>query len=354
MEDTKLGVDDLKSDQPSKLTYSVGSKSLDGSIISHIVGREADFIVFFCEDSALSWEHRKTPDWAYVGIAEYEKLNCKIPTYLGQIHKKEIKTRMAASLLLSFRSREHDKKNVLKYFDEAWQYVNNYESRDILFAGDGFYLYQDSDELLVLRSSTFESETGKAYTEASYLSQQAKHYFTGKKLNQANRLISNAFSNYEQFDSEDIFSEAKGFIEVQVNEAAKISYLSASIVVAFLTSATLIIMYYQFLFLTDGIKPIILCGLAGVIGSIISVLQRSNSIKPELYASVSLVIFQGVTRVFLGLVFGSLVPICANANIVLGFTDNNINALFLVALFAGINERFIPDLIERNITESGL
>lgn len=353
MEIFLLGVDDLKNGHPTKWVYSESDKSLDGSTISHIVGREDDFIIFFCEDGALSWEHREIPEWAYAGIEQFEKLNCKIPTYLGQIHKKDIKAWMATCLLSVFRSRCHDNQTILACFDDAWDYVNEYEGRDILFAGEGFYLFQ-KEGLLLLQSSKLESEIGKAFTEASYLSQKAKHSLSGESLSQANRLIASAFSDYEQFDSEDIFSEAKSYIETQVREAAKISYLTVSSIVALVACIVMLVVYYQVDSLSANLRSIVLCGFAGVVGALVSVLQRSSTIQPEPFSSTLLITFQGVIRVFLGIVFGALVPICASAEIALGLAQDNVQALFIVSFFSGVNERFIPDLIEKNVGKSGL
>ncbi|MBE9397628.1 hypothetical protein IOQ59_10185 [Pontibacterium sp. N1Y112] len=345
---------EVKNGQVSKWNYSEGGKSLDGSVISHIVGREEDFIIFYCEDGALSWEHRDIPDWAYSALEQYEKLNSKIPSYLGQIHKSDIKSKMAISLLSAFRSRKHDETSILNCFEEAMQFVSDFESRDVLFAGEGFYLFEKDGNLLSIESSLSDELLDKAFIEASYLSQQAKHSLSGDKLHQSNRLIANAFSSYKKCDEEDIFSKANDFIETQVNDSARINYLSISVFVSFIACLILLLVYYNAEGLGESMKKIILCSFAGVIGATISILQRSKEIKPMPYSSNALLGFQGVVRIFLGVVFGALVPVCANADIALGLAKDNVNAIFLVAFFAGINERFIPDLLEKNVSKPGL
>lgn len=343
----------IKNDQVSKWKYSEGDKSLDGSVISHIVGREEDFIVFFCEDGALSWEHREIPDWAYLALEQYEKLNCKIPSYLGQIHKSDIKSKMATSLLSAFRSRKHDEVSVLNCFKDAMEFVSEFESREILYAGDGFYLFE-RDNLLTKESAINDELLDKAFIEASYLSQKSTHSLKGDKLHQSNRLIASAFSSYKNCSDENIFSSAELFIDTQVNDIARVSYLSISVVASVIASTILLLIFFYADSLSDPFRKIILCSFAGVLGATISILQRGKEIRPVPHSSNGLLGFQGGLRIFLGIVFGALVPVCASADIALGLAKDNLNAIFLVAFFAGINERFIPDLLEKNVAKPGL
>ncbi len=339
----------IKNGQPSKWDYKEGDKSLDGSVISHIIGREEDFIVFICNNSAYCWEHREVPDWAYVAIDQYEKLNAKIPTFLGQIHKEDIKALMGTSLLSAFRSREHEKEIVIACFKEAWDKVDEFEGRNILLAGDGFYLYEDSNQLIEMQMLKPDQQLDKAFFEAFHLSQQAKYSLQKEKLTQANSLISNDFSNYKELTEKDIFSKSKSYIDTQTEDSVRIHYLLISTSVAFVACILLLITYLYASTLSDMLKTVLLCALAGIIGATVSILQRSGEVKPEPFSSGSLLAFQGVTRVFLGVVFGALVPVCAKADIALGLANDNIHALFLVAFFSGINERFIPDLIKKNM-----
>jgi hypothetical protein len=338
-----------KNGQPSKWEYKEGDKSLDGSVISHIVGREEDFIVFICEDGACCWEHREIPDWAYVGIDQYEKLNAKIPTFLGQIHKADIKALMGTSLLSAFRSRDHNKEDVIACFADAWEKVNEYERRNVLLAGDGFYLYEDENQLIKIQMSKPDQLLDRAFFEAFHLSQQAAHSLKDKRLSQANSLICNDFSNYKELDNKDIFSKSKSYITTQSQEVVRIKYLLISIAVACVACILLFIGFLCASTSNDIVKTVILCSLAGIVGATVSILQRSSDVKPEPFSSGGLLAFQGATRVFLGVVFGALVPICAKANIALGLANDNLFALFIVAFFSGINERFVPDLIKKNI-----
>ena len=338
-----------KNGQPSKWDYKEGDKSFDGSIISHIVGREDDFIVYVCDDGAYGWEHREIPDWAYTGIEQYEKLNAKIPTFLGQIHKEDIKALMGTSLLSAFRSREHDKETIITCFNDAWAQFKEYEKRNVLLAGNGFYLYEDENQLIKIQMSKPDPLLDKTFFEAFHLSQQASHSLKKEKLSQANGLICNDFSNYKELDTKDIFRKSKSYIDTQSQEIVRIHYLLISISVA---CAACILFFIGFLCTptsNNTLKTVIICSLSGIIGSTVSILQRSSDVKIEPFSSGGLLAFQGATRVFLGVIFGALVPICAKANIALGLANDNLFALFIVAFFAGINERFIPDLIKKNI-----
>jgi hypothetical protein len=343
-----LTAHESKNGQPSKWDYNEGEKSLDGSVIHRIIGREEDFVVFLCEGGELSWEHRDVPEWSYVGIEQYQKLGRELLTLQGKIHEKQIKSFMAEALLSVFRSRNHEDSTVLKYFYGAWDFVSDYKKRKILFFGDDYYIHE-VDFVVAVENPTNNKSLQKAFVDASLLSQRAKHSLNNEKLSRANASIAHSFVNFEKSDTENIFAKATKHIDSQIEENARIDYLIKSIVTSFGGAILLSVILYFFDSIPEGARQIIICSLAGIGGAFVSVLERSKSITVDAYSSSSLLAFQGVTRVVLGIIFGALVPICAKANIALGLASDNVYAIFVVAFLAGLNERFIPDLMKKNI-----
>ncbi|GAB2197725.1 hypothetical protein [Sessilibacter sp. MAH4] len=339
----------LKNEQRSKWEYKEGDLSLDDSKISKILGREDDFIVFISDDNCIVWEHREIPEWAYVGIDEYEKINSKIPTFLGQIHKEEIKALMAACLLSVFRSKKHDEIDIKNCFDSAWSFIKEIDKRKIIHAGTDYYLYENNERLLSICSKQKNINLDKAYLEALYLSQQAKYSLKFEQLSCANDLISRDLARFDASESDISFNKSRSYIEKQIQESARVRYLIISMASALVICIITILAYYNISNISEMVRQMLLCSIAGITGAVVSILQRNEEIRPEPFSSNLLFVFQGITRILLGVIFGSMVAICAKANIALGLASDNIYAIFVIAFLAGINERFIPDLIRKNI-----
>jgi hypothetical protein len=92
--------------------------------------------------------------------------------------------------------------------------------------------------------------------------------------------------------------------------------------------------------------------MGGVIGASISIIQRGGSLTVNPFVPVSHVVFQGLIRVLLGVIFGALLVIAAQANITLGIINNNNWSLFIFSVVAGFSERLIPDILERIATNT--
>lgn len=337
-----------KNGQPSKWEYNEGDKSLDGSVIERIIGREEDFILFLCDDGELSWEHRDVPEWSYIGVEQYQKLGREMHTLQGKIHRKQILSYMAEALLTVFRSRKHDQETILGYFKCAWDFIDSYKARKLLFASSSFYIYEERDNL-ALENPSNEQNVQKLFIDASLLSQRAKKNLLEDAAKNANIVIANSFVDIEQIESQDLLTKAKNLVESQIDEKARIEYIEKSIIASLIGVIALIITYLCVDSIPEEIRSILICSIAGIAGAFVSTLERGKTIKVDANATNQTLILQGVTRVVLGVIFGALVPICANANIALGLASDNSYAIFVVAFLAGLNERFIPDLMKKNI-----
>ncbi|MEO3866338.1 hypothetical protein [Rheinheimera fenheensis] len=339
---------ELKNGQPSKLKYSEGDKSLDGSTIERIIGREQDFIIFLCDDGQLSWEHRDVPEWAYIGLEQYQKLGRELHTLQGRIHKKQILSFMAEALLTVFRSRKHEPEIITSYFNSAWEFIDSIKSRKLLFAGSNFYIFQDNSQVL-LENPMNDQNVQKLFIDASLLSQRARDNLPEEAARNANVVIANSFVDVDCNTDIDLLIKARNLIESQIDEKARIEYITKSVFTSLIGVALLTSIHYFTDSIYQDIKDIILCSISGVMGAFVSTLERGKTIKVDSNATNETLIIQGMTRVILGIIFGALVPICASANIALGLASDNFHAIFVVSFLAGLNERFIPDLMKKNI-----
>lgn len=85
----------------------------------------------------------------------------------------------------------------------------------------------------------------------------------------------------------------------------------------------------------------------GAVGACISVMQRANDIDIDWTLDSKSLFLQAFIRITLGLLFGSIFILACKGDFLLGAFKDMIEALFLLALVAGLSERMIPDLFGR-------
>lgn len=158
------------------------------------------------------------------------------------------------------------------------------------------------------------------------------------------RLLSSALSIAFRNNNEDvskIFSSARQFINFHIESCWKVRL--------FLTSAAtslFIILSLILVSMFSGIEPVfIYCAIAGILGSVVSSLQRNGDMKIDPYASGISLYADVISKLILGIIFGIFVIFISKSEIALSPFKNNIYALFCFSFIAGFSERFIPDLI---------
>jgi hypothetical protein len=84
----------------------------------------------------------------------------------------------------------------------------------------------------------------------------------------------------------------------------------------------------------------------GVLGAMISSLQRNNQLSVDPYNSSIRDIYCVVaTNLLIGLIFGGLVILIAESGVALTLIKDNEPAIMFFSFIAGFSERFVPDLI---------
>jgi hypothetical protein len=84
----------------------------------------------------------------------------------------------------------------------------------------------------------------------------------------------------------------------------------------------------------------------GALGAFLSVLTRSRKLKSNGFVSLRYSVMQGILRTIIGGSFGALSFILMKANFVLGTFGDNMYHVLLVAVFAGFNERYVPEAMK--------
>lgn len=94
-------------------------------------------------------------------------------------------------------------------------------------------------------------------------------------------------------------------------------------------------------------KSIALCAICGVIGSVLSTLQRSTKFEIADDEEIKFIAFQAVIISVVGLLSGVAIYIVANSGIAFSFAKNDMYNLMTISLVSGFAERFIPDLFSQ-------
>ncbi len=89
-----------------------------------------------------------------------------------------------------------------------------------------------------------------------------------------------------------------------------------------------------------------LSALSGISGAWASVLHRSSSLALGPFDPTGQHIFQGSTRIGLGILFGLFTAVASKANLLLGFAFENLWVMLVLTFLAGFSERFVPEMIK--------
>ena len=92
--------------------------------------------------------------------------------------------------------------------------------------------------------------------------------------------------------------------------------------------------------------PILVSGIFGGIGAILSVLQRLNGLEISRFSPLWYSFVEGVARGGIGTIFGVFFALANQANLVLGSFKGCLYAISTFATIAGVSERFVPELIK--------
>ena len=144
-------------------------------------------------------------------------------------------------------------------------------------------------------------------------------------------------------ESIDKFKEIRARIENEVTLYSRRHYVSASLIVTAIICiafATLNIFGKLNLLL-----PYWLGAGTGAVGSTLSILLRSSALEIRPFSTPFEHFFQGILRVILGLLAGLIVVILVNADFLLVFAKNNLEAIMVFSMFAGFSERYLPNTL---------
>ncbi len=91
---------------------------------------------------------------------------------------------------------------------------------------------------------------------------------------------------------------------------------------------------------------IALCAGAGVLGSMLSFMQRNSQITVNLEEGRSYIFLQAAFIPILGMLSGVCLFVLSNSDLAFSFAKDNIFNLLVLSIFSGFSERYVPDLFK--------
>jgi hypothetical protein len=161
--------------------------------------------------------------------------------------------------------------------------------------------------------------------------------------------LSHALEERVAGDTRDFFAGARQFVYSSLRERLNLRYLVAAFVTACVISAGCVI---AVIYASSTMDFFIAAGLGGA-GALVSVTQRFRRIPIEPYSSGFYISVAGVSRIFVGAVFGAVFLLFQNAGLLLSAANGNPSLLYSAAFVAGFSERMIPEILERFESTAG-
>ena len=159
-------------------------------------------------------------------------------------------------------------------------------------------------------------------------------------------------SKHEKDDSTDFFRSARSFIDNKAAQYGQGIYLLFA--AGFFLLLTPFLYYPWFPGLDASNKHFAWGIFFGGVGAMLSVLIRFKNTELPRYAEPIVIGISGVIRIALGATFGIVFVLLQKADFLLGgLTKNNGAAIALFAIVAGMNEKFVPDLLSRAVPAAG-
>jgi len=154
------------------------------------------------------------------------------------------------------------------------------------------------------------------------------------------------FAAGQAYDPKNYFVSSRDFINGTVEGNLRAQYVMFSVVWAVVLSGLIGLVIYFSSQWVNIMWPLTLGALGGVLGATISVMQRGSNLTVNPLGPPWQIVFAGLTRIALGMIFGFVLVVAAKANISMGITNGNLWSLFVLTIVAGLSERFVPDVLE--------
>jgi hypothetical protein len=154
-----------------------------------------------------------------------------------------------------------------------------------------------------------------------------------------------AFLSTQGSNLQSHFLESSTFIREKATQATRLLYTFLTVVCGIIAVSLAFTVYEYWPNHEDLRRALAVAVAGGVIGALVSVMQRLRDLDIDPLDSRLVLVLNGVIRLGLGACFGFLFVVAVKANIVLGHFAHEPWALLGLAAGAGFTERWVPELL---------
>lgn len=335
-----------------KRLYMIGDTVRSGHKISSIYSSSTHYIIFKNSNNDFGWEIEKLSPWGIEGVAECRRLMGIGLSNLGLRRRETLFSLLAAALANTIQSTSCE--DVKDHFIDVETYINKYngELEYRHASGPNFEIYIKKDGMVNWFHRHIPPHLNQCVEEFYTLHSLAMSVLPRSYRVSVSRVLSaalsSAFGKREGDDTKEVFSNARLFIYAQIESYWKVRLLFANIV--FVMIFILMSLGFGYFFEIDGIYVNSI--IAGVVGAMISVMQRNGEIIFSPYENELGFYAECISRLILGFAFGLLVVFLAKSELALAPFKNDFYAMVCFSFIAGFSERFVPDLMS-NVIKKG-
>lgn len=300
------------------------------------------FINSVCD---LEWELKSVPDHALIALREFVMLNGLMKFHLNRVQKNKLSPLLASRFYYCLTANEPCDTDVI--FADIKEYVNNAKGsikRTIESPKFAVYLnnknevvwwyYQDIPEYMRGALDELESLRGLAST---ILPSSYKPMFMNKLVS----ALANAFNKNDNDLAKKCFNDARNYLSSKAISFLKLKLFLISVSFSALSFLAIIFLYYR----SPELITYQMGAGAGIIGAMVSSLQRKEDISIDNYAGEYSLYCESLSRLIIGATFGCFLVFGTQSELFLAPFKSNLQAIVCFCFISGFVERFVPDLI---------
>jgi hypothetical protein len=328
-----------------KRLYSIGDSTKSGSEIFGIYASSVHYILFWGENGGIGWEIDKLSDHANNVLSDAKRIRTLAASTLTSNRVSVVNRMLSDIISTSLSTKDFELSDNL--FDDTEAYIDKHkdEIKSIVSSGPLFAIYRVKDDLIQWSHSKLPESLRKPVEDFNALQSLATSVLPKSQRKSVSRLLSaslsSAFRQESVADDVDLFEKPRKFIHSQIESYLKIKIFYVSL---FTTIAMLILFLCGYLYFNSGLVYFAAAS-AGILGVMVSSLQRNNKTSIDPYTSPLGLYSEGISRIFIGVVFGLFIIFCAYSELALAPFKEDIYALVCFAFISGFSERFVPDLM---------
>jgi hypothetical protein len=236
-----------------------------------------------------------------------------------------------------------------------------------ILSSDTFVVYLDEDSFVQWHGNESAPGASGVFNRVSHLETLSMVLKGTEQLQPCRRLLGESvarlFSDHNDIAALNILDNAASYIEARSTEHARSWFLKSGAGVTILVCLPAIVAWLFRLQLTPLIGrtslELMLGGAAGACGALLAILTRTDAIRVDAYAGPAIHRLEAMVRIGAGALAGVIGILAVKANVIAGFvnqSEHNLALTLILAVTAGISERFVPSLLahqERNALGNG-